>query len=217
MPSFPSKRKQRRENMTGRKTSFGEGYKLTLVDKFGVYLSLYKVRQIIKDFKKPFTCLDIGCGYNAKLLKELAPNIKHGLGIDISINPEIKTIENLNFIESNVEEAVANLEKEQFDLISIMSVLEHLNDPLMVLKECYNHLNPNGILLINVPTWLGKVFLEFSAFKLRLSPFDEMEDHKMYYDKRDLWPLLIKAGFKPSKITMQYHKFGLNLFSIVKK
>lgn len=203
--------------MTDRKTSFGEGYKLTLVDKFGVYLSLCKVNQITKDFKVPFTCLDIGCGYNAKLLKELAPNIKSGLGIDISINPEIKKIENLSFIESNIENAVSNLGKDSFDLICIMSVLEHLNDPLMVLKECYKHLNPNGALLINVPTWLGKVFLELSAFKLGLSPFDEMEDHKMYYDKRDLWPLLVKAGFKPSKINMQYHKFGLNLFAVIKK
>ena len=41
-----------------------------------------------------------------------------------------------------------------------------------------------------------------------------MEDHKMYFDKRDLWPLLVKAGFLPSRIkALRYHKFGLNLFS----
>ena len=60
----------------------------------------------------------------------------------------------------------------------------------------------------------GKTFLEFSAFRLGLSPKSEMDDHKMYYDKRDLWPLLVKAGFLPSAIETRYHKFGLNLFAV---
>ena len=34
----------------------------------------------------------------------------------------------------------------------------------------------------------------------------------MYYDKRDLWPMLVRAGFRPSQIRLRYHKFGLNLF-----
>jgi hypothetical protein len=44
-----------------------------------------------------------------------------------------------------------------------------------------------------------------------------MDDHKMYYDKRDLWPLLIRAGFKPSLISLRYHKFGLNLFAAARR
>jgi len=72
-------------------------------------------------------------------------------------------------------------------------------------------------LLINVPTWRGKFFLEFSAFRLALSPKVEMDDHKMYYDKRDLWPLLVRVGFRPSRIALNYHKFGLNLFAAAVK
>ena len=99
----------------------------------------------------------------------------------------------------------------------IISVLEHLENPTAVLEICKKLLNPNGILLINVPTWLGKVFLEFSAFRIGLSPREEMDDHKMYYNKRDLWPILVKSGFLPSMIKMNYHKFQLNLFASVKK
>jgi hypothetical protein len=71
--------------------------------------------------------------------------------------------------------------------------------------------------MINVPTWRGKKFLEFTAFRLGLSPASEIDDHRMYYDGRDLWPLLVKGGFKPSLIQMRYHKFGLNLFALVQK
>jgi hypothetical protein len=44
-----------------------------------------------------------------------------------------------------------------------------------------------------------------------------MDDHKMYYGRRDLWPLLVRAGFAPSAIVMRYHKGGLNLFATAKK
>jgi len=41
----------------------------------------------------------------------------------------------------------------------------------------------------------GKTFLEFTAFRLGVSRI-EMEDHKMYYDKQTLWPMLVQAGFR---------------------
>ena len=44
-----------------------------------------------------------------------------------------------------------------------------------------------------------------------------MDDHKMYYGKRDLWPILVRSGFKPSQIRLRYHKFGLNLFAAAQK
>ena len=40
-----------------------------------------------------------------------------------------------------------------------------------------------------------------------------MNDHKRYYDRRDLWPMLIEAGFAPSDVKIKYHKFRLNLFA----
>ena len=38
----------------------------------------------------------------------------------------------------------------------------------------------------------------------------------MYYDVRDLWPLLVAAGFRPSQIDCFSHKFGLNTFAVCK-
>jgi hypothetical protein len=92
-----------------------------------------------------------------------------------------------------------------------------LREPLFTLESIWQLLKPSGVLLVNVPTWLGKFFLEFSAFRLGLSPKFEIDDHKMYYNKRDLWPLLIRSGFKPSQVKLYYHKFGLNLFATAMK
>jgi len=46
---------------------------------------------------------------------------------------------------------------------------------------------------------------------------DEMDDHKMYYDPRDLWPLLVEAGFLPHAIRIFRHKVGLNTFAICRR
>jgi len=101
-------------------------------------------------------------------------------------------------------------------VILLISVLEHLSEPLEALEHCRRLARPGAVILINVPTWLGKAFLEFSAFRLGTSPAAEMDDHKMYYAKRDLWPVLVRAGFRPSRIRLKYHKFGLNLFAAVR-
>lgn len=204
-------------NKTDRSESFGQKG-LSIVDRIGVYLSLKQIKKEIRILSIPFSALDVGCGYNPTLLLELENNLAFGVGIDVKINSEINKKGKLIFFETSIEDALPKLESNQFDLITLISVLEHVWNPEMVLVECNRLLKPNGAIIINVPTWMGKWFLELSAFKFGLSPKIEMDDHKMYYDKQDLWPVIVRSGFKPSWIKMRYHKFGLNLFvSIIKR
>lgn len=186
--------------------SYGEKYSLTLVDKFGVYLSSRKIINYVRKVK-PKTIVDIGCGYDAILLQQLKKYSNDLTGVDIHVNKNIKGIK---IIEKRVEKNLSFLRSNSVDLLILNSVLEHLDYPLDIMSECKRILNNNGTLIVNVPSWLGKFFLELSAFKLRLSPRDEIDDHKMYYDKKDLWPLLVQVGFKPSNILLKYHKFNLN-------
>lgn len=160
--------------------------------------------------------VELGCGFRATQLVALGPRLKHGVGVDFHIAPELRTLPKFTFHEGSVEDVLPILAKESFDAVMLISVLEHLSEPLFVIESARALLKPAGVLLIHVPTWLGKGFLEFSAFRLGLSPKVEMNDHKMYYDKRDLWPLLVQAGFKPSAIHLRYHKFHLTLFAVAR-
>jgi SAM-dependent methyltransferase len=190
--------------------------RLSPVDKFGVWLSQRASRKHLPD-RGGLEILELGCGLDAKNLIALKPLVRRGVGIDFRISDTAKSTPGFTFIEGRVEEATAGLEPASFDAILFISVLEHLDDPVPTLQGCHRWLRSGGSLLVNVPTWRGKAALEFSAFRLGTSPKCEMDEHKMYYDKRDLWPLLVKAGFLPSKISMRYHKFGLNLFAVAKK
>jgi SAM-dependent methyltransferase len=199
-----------------RETSFGENSPLSFTDRVGIGLSNRKVINIIKKMPNKPTILDIGCGYNALLLKTLSPSIHQGYGIDISIKDD-ESFDNLKLIQGPIEQTIGNFATSSIDIILMISVIEHLVDPLLILNRCYTVLNEGGLLIANVPTWRGKKVLEHLAFSWHFSPEDEMNDHKMYYDIRDLWPLLVKVGFKPSDMTLKYHKCGLNLFSVCRK
>jgi SAM-dependent methyltransferase len=195
--------------------SYGQK-ELTVVDRMGVWLSHRAINRHLPEGSN-LDVLELGCGYHATQLLALRDRLRHGVGIDFQIAPAIKAMDRFTFYEGAIEESMAKLSGQSFDAVLLISVLEHLREPLLAIEGIRQLVKPSGVLLINVPTWRGKAFLEFSAFRLGLSPKTEMDDHKMYYDKPDLWPLLVRAGFKPSLINLRYHKLGLNLFAVARR
>ena len=198
-----------------RHTSFGTSG-LSFVDKFGIWLSR---RSIIRELvgRRDLSVLELGCGYAARNLFAIEDRASSLVAVDFNLSDAVKQHPKFIAIESDIDDALPQIAAHTFDLILLISILEHLEDPLRILIECKNILRPRGMLLVNVPTWLGKIFLEYAAFDLKLAPKEEMDDHKMYYDKRDLWPVLVKAGFLPSNLKLRYHKFRLNLFASASK
>lgn len=189
---------------------------VTWVDRFGVWLSQRAIRRELP-VGNQLAVVELGCGYRATQLLALRDRIGAGVGVDFQVAPELHGEKDFKFYEGSVEDSLPKLAAGSFDVVLLISVLEHLREPEACLASIQRLLRPGGVLLINVPTWRGKFFLEFSAFRLGLSPAVEMDDHKMYYDKRDLWPLLVRVGFKPSGLRLRYHKFGLNLFAVARK
>lgn len=93
--------------------------------------------------------LEVGCSVGNTL--QAAKNLKiNHLGIDISLfavnfckdmglNAECVSIEHLI------------MQKERYDLIFMQHVLEHFTHPAIVLTQCHQLLNKNGLILILVP------------------------------------------------------------------
>lgn len=195
--------------------SYGQ-HGLTPVDRLGVWLSKRAIQRYLPK-RNDLDVLELGCGYRATQLLALEPKLKRGIGVDFQIAPELRAMEKFMFHQATIEQTLPHLDAETVDIVMIISVLEHLVDPEFVVQSAWRLLRPSGLLLVNVPTWSGKRLLELSAFQLGFSPRVEIDDHKMYYNKRDLWPMLVRAGFKPSNIQLRYHKFGLNLFAAARK
>ncbi len=161
--------------------------------------------------------LDLGCGYHASFLKALAPRLLEGVGIDTKVSEKSKRIPNLRFALGTIESELPKQPDRTFDIVLFISVLEHLWDPEVWLAHCHRVLREGGVLFVHVPTWYAKPVLELSAFRFGTSPACEMDDHKMYYSKRDLWPMLVKAGFRPSRIRMSYTAGWMTLLATATK
>jgi len=157
--------------------------------------------------------LDLGCGYHAACLKVIGERLAEGVGVDFQVSQESRRHPGLRFITSSIEDALPELPGAAFDAVLCISVLEHVWDAARCLSHCHRVLRPGGRLLVNLPTWWAKPVLELSAFRFGASPACEMDDHKMYYSKRDLWPLLVRAGFRPSRVRMHYRKLCMILFA----
>ena len=161
--------------------------------------------------------LELGCGYNAYNLISLYDYCKSIVAVDFNLSNNLKALNKFRLIQSPIDSALDKISRSKFDVILILNVLEHLRDPQEVLNKSYKLLNDQGKLIILVPSWRGKFFLEFASFKLGLAPREEMNDHKMYYDLRDLWPMLVKAGFIPDSIKIEKYKFGLTTYAVCLK
>lgn len=196
---------------TKRRTAYGQVASRSVVDRFGVWLSGAAVRKHASFEQARFG--DFGCGFDATFARTQLDVARSAVLVDLALADDLKRDSRVTAIEGALEEVLPSLPSASLEISLCLSVLEHLWEPVEALRELRRITVPDGLVLLNVPSWRGKPFLEFSAFKLHLSPAQEMDDHKRYYDPKDLWPLLVEAGFVPSGIGCHRHKFGLNTFA----
>jgi SAM-dependent methyltransferase len=199
--------------VSARREAFLQGKRGTVVDRFGVWLSGLQIRRYVSSFRGQ-RLGDLGCGYEAAFSRTVLDEVASAVLVDVALAPDLKADPRVRAIEGPLPEALAALPDASLDIVLLVSVLEHVTAPARLLAEVRRLLAPGGTALVNVPSWRGKRYLELSAFRLGLSPAEEMDDHKTYYDVRDLWPMLVAAGFRPRHIRCFPHKLGLNTFAV---
>ena len=183
---------------------------LLLLGKVSFWLS----QRVITSRLRPGSWLDLLSGSQALLQRLQRKNrrITSFHALDHQLDPELRSL-GIELHEQYVDGSLP-FPSETFDNVTVVNGLEHLWEPQAILNECHRILRPGGLLQIVVPTWFGKPFLEFLAFRLRnRQALIEMNDHKMYYDERSLWPMLVRAGFLPEKIGLKRIKLGCSLYA----
>jgi SAM-dependent methyltransferase len=195
-----------------RQQSFGQSTALSSIDRLGVWLSARQIRRFVPSFDDQ-RIGDFGCGFDARFVRTVLSETQSATLVDVSLAPDLLAHPKVRGIQGALPDVLAQVEDDSLDVAMCISVLEHLWEPEQMLRELRRITAPGGVVLVNVPSWTGKRMLELSAFRLRLSGAEEIDDHKTYYDVRDLWPPLVRAGFSPRDIKCFRHKFGLNTFA----
>lgn len=137
--------------------------------------------------------LDIGCGYG-KNLKALAKmGYERSFGIDISEEQIFYAKNKLGLQNVELADALIWLagRKQQFDVVLVLDVLEHLPlDCLLLLGEhIYAALKPGGTIIVQVPNGMSP-----------LNPFTYGDlTHMRAFTPQSLQQLFLITGFTPGE------------------
>ena len=135
--------------------------------------------------------LDFGCG-GGSFLARMAEQGWHVTGLDASVGAVQGVQEKLGLNALVGTLPHPELKPGTFDVVTMWHSLEHVHEPLMVLREAYQLLVPQGRLLIAVPNidswpyrWFGK-----SWFGL------DLPRHLTHFTPKTLRIMLECAGFR---------------------
>lgn len=176
------------------------------------FLRRFRTRKVLRHIKPSQVVCDIGCGRHMALLKTISAFSKKCIGIDKKV-PAVRYA-NIDVIPYKMDNIIP-LADQSVDVVTLLAVLEHLDNREDIIREIGRVLKEEGLLLITVPTKKAKPVLEFMANWLRIVSREEIADHKHYYSSKELEHLLAKSGFAVS--TTEPFEFGYNLFCCARK
>jgi 2-polyprenyl-3-methyl-5-hydroxy-6-metoxy-1,4-benzoquinol methylase len=197
---------------TGRFTpNINSGATQTLIDESARELGLKELRKgnferllhVIESHHPPGQrLLDVGCGHGWFL--DLAGSRFSALGLEPDATVALQTGVTVRrgYFPDALEAA------ETFDVIVFNDVIEHIPEIDATLAECRARLNPNGILLLNLPNSRGLFYrvsklllkLGMPSFFERLWQKDLPSPHIHYFNPANLAAVLKRHGFAIGEI-----------------
>jgi len=183
--------------------------------------NLFSVHQkIIHFIGQNKKVLDVGCSEGI-LSKRLKQNGCDVVGIEIDQEAAQKAESFCDeLILGDVESIHLNKDYENyFDIIIFADILEHLKDPLEVLKRFKNYLNDDGYIIISIPNianWKMRLQLLFGHFDYR--EYGILDNgHLRFFNENSSKKMIKDAGFVISEFDLtvgDIHRFSKMFHSI---
>lgn len=171
---------------------------------------------IIIPFKKSGRILDIGCG-NGDMIGWMKEYGWETYGVEISKAAcEQASKQSLEVFCGELQDA--NFSSGFFDVITINQVLEHIHNPLALLKECHRILKKDGLLVVGCPN--------FECFDSKLFGKDwsalQVPTHLYHFTQNTLHKILRNTGFEVQKWKFKdpiplYERASINIYRMSNK
>lgn len=180
-------------------------YKLFFDKKEDLILNYFKNRN------NKLSILDVGCG-NGNFLSSLNPAIFEKNGLEI--NPQgIKICEEkgIKIYKKSIESE--DFGEKKFDVITLWHVLEHMENPTVLLKKVREILKDDGVLIIQVPN------NESMGFKFGKENWFHLDSprHLILPNRRTIRKACKNYGLKIIRIKNEFYDYPLDLFWSVRK
>ena len=178
------------------------------------HLILQRQNTVKPYLNKKRNILDLGCGvFRWDTL--LQPDTRY-TGIDIEpdiISYNQKYYPQYSFFLNNIDKESLSFLQSSFDLVIMLAVLEHLTNPIKILKEVGNILTDDGVIILSTPHPRGEKILEIgSHFKIFSQ---DKHQHQPLINKEKMQSFARQSDL--SITDFQSFLFGFNQKIVLKK
>ncbi len=174
------------------------------------YLAKYKVESCLENVRGN-SLLDLACG-DGLMTEMLARQMTRVVGVDASgkhLSEARKRLPQTDFYESLVEDLELD---ERFDTVTMLDLLEHVVDPIALLRKAASFLADEGVLILHVPNAYAinrrlAVLMGTLEHCEELSPFDlQIAGHRRSYSLQTLCKDIEQAGLRTIKTGGIFYK-----------
>jgi 2-polyprenyl-3-methyl-5-hydroxy-6-metoxy-1,4-benzoquinol methylase len=182
----------------------------TLFGSYNQILVHYQAISCLENSKKG-SLLDLACG-EGMMTSYFANEFERVVGVDaasIHLNKAKERLPSVEFHHALIEEFET---EEKFDNVFLLMILEHVQDPVQILKKAASFLKEDGNLIVHVPN--ANAINRRLAVKMgtllscdELSPFDiNVVGHRRAYDLASLQKDVKDAGLQTLKTGGVFYK-----------
>lgn len=178
------------------------------------FVKKFRIKIALKFIKEGMEVLDIGSGFG-EIIKSLPSEINYtGIERDEFLFKYLKEkYPQRRFFSGDAELILEEIEGK-FDLVLLLSVLEHLKNPEEFVNRLREKLKEKGKILIYTPSRKSKGILYFGS-KLGLLSKIADQEHQNLFSKKDLIEKIEGYGF--NLIFQKNFFFGLSYFLVFEK
>jgi 2-polyprenyl-3-methyl-5-hydroxy-6-metoxy-1,4-benzoquinol methylase len=173
-------------------------------------LGYYQVKSCLENARGT-SVLDLPCG-DGTLTELLAKHFRSVVGVDASgthLAKARKRLPDATFHESLIEDLSLS---DKFGTVVMLNILEHVIDPVVILRKAAGFLEKDGVLIVQVPNASAvnrkiAVLMGTLTSCEELSPFDiNVAGHRRSYTIRTLVEDAVKAGLRVASTGGVFYK-----------
>jgi 2-polyprenyl-3-methyl-5-hydroxy-6-metoxy-1,4-benzoquinol methylase len=172
---------------------------------FDRFVAWCRYRAALPFVKPGARVCDVGCGLDAGFLRYAGLRVRFGVGLDDQLSSGGAA--HPPMVRANIT-ARLPLQREKFDHVVMLAVLEHLPNPEPVLGEAFRLLVPGGSLILTWPQGMIDPFLHTLHRMGIVSDEMESQEHQKRIPVDALVRMLEQIGFR--QMMHRRFEFGLN-------
>lgn len=173
----------------------------------------------IRKYRKNGNFLDVGCSFGGFV--QCASRHFHAYGLDISAyavqegnkwatqNLKKNKTSFKGLYQGSLKYLPQAIRKQRFDVISLVEVIEHLENPQEEIQAAYELLNPHGMLVIQTANFSG-----WQAIKAKENYHYFLPGHLVYFTDYGMKKMLNNIGFSGYKV---FYPVDFSLYAKLKK